>query len=126
VMQFADEQLAAGSTTYVHALGTGMTTLTSIGSFASITTLDLRLVGDASTGVVCAYYAVNSGAFVKLSKTLTLSGTIKSSFFNTAGRAGIIALSKNDLPPETMTFDSFAIDPGTNVNARPSMTATRP
>ena len=35
----------------------------SIGSFSSINTLDLRLVGNASTGTVSAYYSVNGGGF---------------------------------------------------------------
>ncbi len=121
VIQFADEESSNG-TTFTHQVNQTV----SIGSFSTISTLDLRLVGDASTGIVSAYYAVNGGAYVKLSKTVTLTGTFKSNFFSSAGTAGIIACAKNDLPPVTLQFDSFEIDAGQPVNAHPSVTASRP
>ncbi|HYO10740.1 MAG TPA: choice-of-anchor D domain-containing protein [Tepidisphaeraceae bacterium] len=121
LIQFGDETYTGGST-YGHQVNQTV----SPGSFAGISALDLQLVGDATTGTVTAYYAVNGGAFVKLSRTVTLSGSIKSNFFSGAGRAGIIAASKNDAGPETMSFDSFRIDAGQPVNARPNVTAARP
>ena len=50
----------------------------------------MRLVGDASTGKVSAYYAINgSSTFTKIPYDLTLSGATKTAFFNTAARGGI-------------------------------------
>jgi fibronectin type 3 domain-containing protein len=121
-IQFSDEQTAG--TTYTHALG--FNTLASIGNFASVNTLDLQMVGDAAAGTVTAYYAVNGGAYVKINKTLTLTGDKKAAFFNSAGRAGLIALHKNDTGPVTVAFDRFSIDAGVPVLARPYVTATRP
>ena len=86
VIQFADEESSNG-TTFTHQVSQTL----SIGSFASISTLDLQLVGDAATGTVSAYYSLNGGAFTKLSKTVTLTGTFKNNFFTSAGTAGIIA-----------------------------------
>jgi hypothetical protein len=127
VLQFVDEQTSGG--VYTSAL-TGSNvdgTYTSIDSFASITTLDLRMVGDAATGRITAYYSVNGGAFVQVTKTLTLTGAKKTEFFTAAARAGIIALHKNDIGPTTVAFDSFDIQAGTTPTAeQPSVTASRP
>ena len=81
--------------------------------FAQIQTLDLQMVGDAGAGTVTPYYSVNGGAFVKINKTLVLTGASKAKFFTAAGRAGLIALHKNDIGPITVTFDSFEIKTGT-------------
>lgn len=97
-----------------------------IGSFASISTLDLRLVGDAATGRVSAFYAINGGSFVKVPADLTLSGSTKDAFFNAASRAGIMAFHKNNVGPITVTFDRFEILAGTPIAGRPTVTGTRP
>ena len=60
---------ACGSSTFSHAVDLKQ----SVGSFASIQTLDLQLVGDAATGTITGYYSINGGTFTKLSKTITLS-----------------------------------------------------
>src|SRR5262249_11941723 len=86
VLQFRDE--LGGSTT--PTLPSSVQAV-NIGSFSSITTLDLRLTGNPSTGKVSAYYAINGGSFVKLSADLTLSGANKTAFFNSTSRAGILA-----------------------------------
>ena len=59
-----------------------------IGSFANLSTLDLRLTGDAATNTVTASYAVNGGAFVPLPQVVTLTGSEATSFFPSAARAG--------------------------------------
>ncbi|HEV2292878.1 MAG TPA: carbohydrate-binding protein [Tepidisphaeraceae bacterium] len=124
-IQFIDEQTTNG--VYSHALaGSNLNnTYTDIGPFASINTLDLRLVGDAATGKVTAFYSVNGAAFVKISAELTLSGSKKDAFFSTAGRAGLIAMHKNDLGPMTAVFDKFEITAGTST-VRPYVVASDP
>jgi len=125
-LQFIDEQTTNG--VFSHALqGSNINnTYTSIGSFASITTLDLRLVGDANTGKVSAFYSVNGGAFVKIAAELTLTGSKKTAFFSAAGRAGLIAMHKNDLGPMTATFDKFEIQAGAPVAQTPQIISSDP
>ena len=82
VLQFKDEHRRID-----HAALPSSVQNVNIGSFSSISTLDLRLVGDPSTGKVVASYAINGGSFVTLSSALTLSGTNKTNFFNTTSRA---------------------------------------
>ncbi len=124
-LQFRDEQsTATGTTTTLPGGSTAQEV--PIGSFGSINTLDLRLVGDAASGRVTAFYSVNGGAFVKVSAELTLTGTKKAAFFNSASRAGIMAFHKNNVGPITVTFDSFQISAGTSTAGRPTITGTRP
>src|SRR5688572_10134832 len=129
-IQFIDEQRGGTTSapTYNHALaGSNVdNTYTSIGSFAGITSLDLRLVGDAATGKVTAFYAINGGAFVKISAELTLTGSKKTAFFSTAARAGLIAMHKNDLGAMTAVFDKFEITAGTIPTERPSIVSSDP
>ena len=121
-LQFRDEQNATTVT-----LPTGSQAQeVPIGSFSSINNLDLRLVGDAASGRVTAFYAVNGGSFVKVSAELTLTGTKKAQFFNAASRAGIMAFHKNNVGPITVSFDSFQILAGTPIAGRPTVTGTRP
>ena len=122
-LQFKDEQNNGGTLT--SSLGSTAEQV-SIGSFSSITTLDMRLVGDAATGKVTAFYAIDGGSFMKLAQELTLSGNKKNAFFNAASRAGILAFSKNNAAPITVAFDSFGITAGTSTANRPSVTLTRP
>ncbi|MGB7156561.1 MAG: choice-of-anchor D domain-containing protein, partial [Tepidisphaeraceae bacterium] len=125
-IQFIDEQTTNG--VHSHALqGSNIdNTYTNVGNFASINTLDLRLVGDAASGKVTAFYSINGGAFVKISQELTLTGTKKGQFFSSAGRAGLIAMHKNDIGPMTATFDRFEIQAGVPVGQQPSITASDP
>jgi glucose/arabinose dehydrogenase len=122
-LEFVDEQYNGSS--YQHSLESQGSALHNIGSFAAIQTLDLRLVGDATTGKITAYYAINGGEFIKLNRELTLTGAKRTEFFSTTARAGIIAMAKNNHPPVTVTFDSFRIDSGDAVT-QPIVTATRP
>lgn len=103
----------------------GTNAQTNIGSFASINTLDLRIVGDASTGVVSAYWRVNSdnGAFSQVGFSITIAADKRATFFSATSRAGIIAAHKNDIGPITATFDSFKITGGTPVIVQPTVTA---
>src|SRR5688572_10266278 len=70
-IQFIDEQKTGES--FTHSLSSSAS-LVSIGSFASINTLDLEIVGDASTGKLQAFYRVNGGALTKLTQEITLAG----------------------------------------------------
>jgi fibronectin type 3 domain-containing protein/regulation of enolase protein 1 (concanavalin A-like superfamily) len=121
-IEFTDEQL--NGTTYVHSVSSK----TDVGPFAAINTLDLRLVGDATTGKVTAFYALNGGAFQKVAAEVTLPTDKRPAFFNAAGRAGLITAHKNDVGPVTLTYDRFEIQPGETPDptARPSVIATRP
>jgi fibronectin type 3 domain-containing protein len=110
-LQFVDEQ---GGTTHT------VNSYQSIGSFANVTSLDLRLTGDAATGQVTASYAVNGGVFTQMPGTVALTGTEAKAFFNSAARGGILALSRNSLPPITVAFSHFEIDAGKSVGATPT------
>src|SRR5205814_247840 len=120
-LQFKGEQ--AGSTT--SALPTAAQQI-NIGNFSTMTTLDVRLVGNAATGVVSAYYSVNGGAFSKVAYDLTLSGATRAAFFNGASRAGILQFTKNDGPAITLAYDSFSITPGAPAVGQPYVTSVRP
>ncbi|MCS7034412.1 MAG: choice-of-anchor D domain-containing protein, partial [Phycisphaerae bacterium] len=124
-VQFRDEQSTDTGTTTTLPAGSQAQEVP-IGSFASINTLDLRLVGDAASGRVAAFYSVNGGAFIKIPAELTLTGTKKLAFFNPASRAGILAFHKNNVGPITVTFDSFQITAGQSIANRPTITGTRP
>jgi hypothetical protein len=106
MLQFVDEQKPTGATSFTHAI---TSSYTSIGSFANINTLDLRISGDPSTGKVTGAYAINGGSFVNVSQSVTLSGAEGTAFFNAASRAGLIAMAKNNLAPISVSFDSFSI-----------------
>ena len=91
-LQFLDEQIF--KTGYRHQLPQ---TITGIGSFDSIQTLDLYMSGDPDTGVVRALYRVNSGPVIELANALTLTGDKKGAFFSSAGFAGVMARSSQVL-----------------------------
>jgi regulation of enolase protein 1 (concanavalin A-like superfamily) len=122
VLQFKDE--IGGSTT--PQLPSSVQNV-NIGSFSSITTLDLRLVGDPSSGKVVASYSINGGSFVMLSSALTLTGTNKTNFFSSVAHAGVMANNKGAATPITVTYDSFSITSGGTVaTGHPSATQVRP
>jgi fibronectin type 3 domain-containing protein len=120
VLQFKDEQ--NGTTTTLPNAAQNY----NIGNFGNISTLDVRLVGDAATGKISAYYAINGSNFVKVPYDLTLSGSVRSKFFTSAARAGLLQSHKNDVGPITVTYDSFDIKAGAPVTGHPYVTATRP
>lgn len=119
---FEDE--FSNSTGGVSSTRNGTNAQTSIGSFASINTLDLKLVGDAATGKISAYFRINSdsGAFTKVAFDITIAQDKRSTFFNATSRAGLLAAHKNDIGPITATFDYFAINAGTAIVSQPSVT----
>lgn len=122
VLQFKDELGGSTSATLPSSVQN-----VNIGSFANISTLDLRLTGDPSTGKVSAAYSVNGGSFVTLSSSLTLSATNKAKFFTTTSRAGVIQSQKNNLAPITVTYDNFSITATTVPTAgHPSISQVRP
>lgn len=97
-----------------------------VGSFANISTLDLRLVGDGTTGVISAYYSINGQIFTKVAWSITVAADKRASFFNSNGVSGLIVSNKNNLAPITATFDSFEITAGTTPVVHPSVRAIRP
>ena len=97
-----------------------------IGSFSAINTLDLRIVGDAATGKITAFYSINGGTFQKVPIEYTLPVDKRSAFFNASARAGLLASHKNNVGPITATFDSFEILAGESLQGRPSISGTRP
>jgi fibronectin type 3 domain-containing protein len=111
VLEFRVEQNANTSVAPVYA---------SIGSFANLSTLDLRLTGDASTRLVTASYSVNGGAFVAVQG----SYQVAASFFTSASRAGIETDNLNNLPAITIPFKRFDIEPGTAAVLHPSVRTT--
>jgi len=124
-LQFRDEQSTATGTTSALPSGS-LAQEVPIGSFSSINTLDVRMVGDAASGRVTAFYSVNGAAFTKITGELTLSGSKRTAFFIATSRAGIMAFHKNNVGPITVTFDSFQISGGQSTAGRPSVTGTRP
>ena len=122
-LQFVDEQKTG--TSFVHQVSSSAS-LVNVGNFANINTLDLEIVGDASTGKLQAFFRVNGGALTKLSQEITLSGQSKANFFNATARAGLIAMHKNDAGAITVGFDRFEITGGNPASNRPTVTATRP
>jgi len=126
-LQFIDEQSNNGTIQHVLAPSNPLQALTTIngGTFNGITSLDLRLIGDASNGKITAWYAINGGGFTKLSQELTLTGNKRSEFFSATARTGLIAMAKNNQPPITVQVDRFEILGGTRIT-RPQVTAVRP
>lgn len=120
-LSFEDE--FTNATGGVSSTRNGTNAQTNIGSFASISTLDLRLVGDAATGKMTAYYRVNSdnGAYTKVAFDITIAPEKRSTFFNSASRAGLLAAHKNSAGAITATFDYFSITGGTAIVSRPSV-----
>ena len=119
-LQFLDEY---GVTS--HTLS-GPASMSNIGSFAGIDTLDLSIAGDATTGKLTAFYRINGGQQVKLAQEITLTTARRAAFFTSAARAGLIAMHKNDAGPLTVAFDRFEVTAGTPVTSRPSVTDTNP
>ncbi|HZL34463.1 MAG TPA: fibronectin type III domain-containing protein [Tepidisphaeraceae bacterium] len=116
-LQFLDEQNAT-----LHTVNNYQ----SIGSFSNVATLDLRLTGDAGTGIVTASYSVNGAAFAGMPGAVNLTGAERTAFFNSAGIGGILAITRNNLPQITVPFGHFEIDPGQSAQSRPSIRFTTP
>jgi PKD repeat protein len=76
---------------------------------ASISTLDLQLIGDPRTGTIEAAYSVNGGAFQRLANTATVPPSEFGRFFG--GRTGgcLITTNKGTENPIDIVFDRFAI-----------------
>ncbi len=109
-IEFSDEYSNGSGGLY--ATRHGSASQMNVGSFASIQSLDLRIVGDAFSGVVEAYYRVNGSgddAFTRFAHDITVPLEKRDAFFNAASRAGILTYHKNDGPPITATFDHFAV-----------------
>lgn len=120
-LSFEDE--FTNSTGGVSSTRNGGNAQTNIGSFAAINTLDLRIVGDAATGKLSAYFRINSdsGSFTKVNFDITIAAEKRSTFFNATSRAGLLVAHKNDIGPVTATFDYFSLTGGTALVSRPSV-----
>lgn len=122
-IQFIDEQKIIGG--YRRTLGpSGVQT--NVGSFANIQTLDLVMSGDPATRRIKAYYRINGGSMIKIGTELTLDAAKGGAFFAPEGRAGLIAMHKNNSGPVTVAFDRFEVYRGAPAVSRPDVTATRP
>lgn len=106
-LQFFDEQKF--KTGIRHSLPQ---TVYSIGSFSAISTIDLYLGGDPTTGYVNAFYRINGGNVVQLPPTLILKGDKRTVFFSGAAYGGVMAQSKNNAGGIDVTFDQFGIKRG--------------
>ena len=115
VLQFTDEQTGTTHT---------INTYTKIGSFTNIQTLDLRLTGNAATGMVTASYSLNGGTYVSVSGTVALTDVEQTTFFNATARAGIFVATKNTSAPITVPYTHFEIDPGTPITTAPQATVS--
>ena len=96
--------------TFVNGKSVGETNLPTPTAFASMTTLDVQITGDAVTGQVTARYAINGKSWQKFTATFAVPAASRSGFYNAASRAGVITADKNG--PITAVFDSFSIDAG--------------
>lgn len=123
VIQFMDE--AKSGSTFTHTYATA-STYTNVGAFSAITSLDLRISGDPTTGKIIGFYRINGGSYIKLSQEFNYTGTTASSFFSPTARAGLIAMAKNNLAPITVSFDKFSIEQGTPASQRPSVNGSTP
>lgn len=82
--------------------------LASIPNAATITTLDLQLTADPTTGKVEAGYRINDGIPVILPDSVTLTGTARARFFDLQAKGCVLALHKN-ATEISVAFDRFAI-----------------
>lgn len=122
-LMFLMEHDASGTVTQA---GGSSAELVDIGSFSGINTLDLRLIGDAATGTVSAFYSINGGSFVQVGFSHSVPASRQTAFFNAASRAGVMAYHKNNNGPITAVFDYFEIMPGQSLATRPSVSEIRP
>jgi len=73
-------------------------------SLAHISTMDLRLVGDASTGTLTAQYRINSSSD---SAWVTYGQTTNAAVFNASAQAGILSTNYGSREQVSVTFASF-------------------
>ena len=76
-------------------------------NLSSANYVDLWISGNPTTGVIQAQYRVQGGQTVRFSETV--SGGVAQRFFSSAGRAGLMAIQKNDGDALTASFASFDV-----------------
>jgi fibronectin type 3 domain-containing protein len=98
-----------------------------IGDFGNYTSIDLRLVGDAATGEVQAYFRTDpNGAFVLMGE-LEIPASKRSAFFKADGEAGVIQSSRwSNSGAVTAVYDSFEIFQPVAVDGRPTVSNVSP
>ena len=98
---------------YAEQNGTGVTigTTPAIPNPATVTSVDLALIGNPSAGTVTAAYRINDGTYVALPTALTLPQTIVGKFFATAAQAGILVSNKGGTQ-FVARYDSFGVYDG--------------
>ncbi|MEL7239723.1 MAG: hypothetical protein AAGK78_12755, partial [Planctomycetota bacterium] len=104
-LQFTDEWLQPDGS-YVSG-GEG---LLFAGSWDTVTTLDLRLAADPSTGQVTASFRVNGGAWQQTPNTITVPTQHRAETFSETGQAGVLAFHRNNTGPITVSFDWFEVE----------------
>ncbi len=122
-LQFVAETKPASTITF--PIG-GNGSFASIGSLGAVSTLQLSLVGNPSSGKVQAFYQVNEGPVKKFGTELTLSGASKNAFFTSTSRGGILASHKNNSGGITATFSRFAVTNDIPQVSQPAILAVRP
>ncbi len=106
---------------YAETAGTGATvgTTVAIPNPASVTTVDLALIGDPSAGTVKAGYRLNGGAWVVLPTTWTAPAAALGKFFGQRTYGGILVSHKGGAAFAAV-YDSFGIADGdTTTTAAP-------
>ena len=96
--------------------------LVSLPVTASITFLDLQLVGDPVAKTVQAMYRVNDGIWVTLPLRATLSNPVASRFFDARANGCMFTTNKNTTPITT-AFDRFAVTPFVQQAGGPTVNA---
>ncbi len=93
--------------------GTGVTNgvTVAIPTPASVSTLDLALIGDPSAGTVRAAYRVNGGSWVALAATYTVPTAALGKIFGARQYTGLLVSHKGGTA-FTATYDSFGISSG--------------
>ncbi len=93
--------------------GAGLTigTPTVLPNAATITSVDLALIGNPSAGTLNAAYRINDGAWTVLPTTFTVPAASFGKFFGQQAQAGILVSHKGGAQ-FVATYDSFAVSDG--------------
>ncbi|MEM1013834.1 MAG: Ig-like domain-containing protein, partial [Planctomycetota bacterium] len=124
-IQFTDEWSSGGSVS--STIGDG---LVSVGSWAGVTSLDLRIEGNPADGTLVAQYRINDGIWMTVPHTITVPAANQAAFFDDDAAAGLTTFHRNTDAGRGVTtaFESFSIVPvsnGVNENS-PSVIEVRP
>ena len=121
-LQFVDEYSDGSGGTY-STISNG---LVNVGNWSSYNTAEFKIVGNAATGRLTAYYRLdNAASFTQVPHTITVPSDKRDAFFNANSKAGLIAFDKSDAQDITVTYDRFEIKRLAAASG-PSVVAMRP